>query len=331
MSEIKCPNCNSEFHIDESGYIKIVQQIRDLEFEKAVAIRKAELDGMHEVELLRLQQQFAEKEEMYKALLVEKEKEVELYRDFKIRLSTKGIGESLEKYCEDEFNKIRATAFPNVYFEKDNDAKSGSKGDYIYREEIDGVELISIMFEMKNEMDSTAEKQKHTIESFLKKLDKDRTEKKCEYAVLVSLLEKDSNLYNQGIVDMSHKYPKMYAIRPQLFIPMITVLRNAALKSLEYKKRVAELEQQQADVSQFEANLEGFVSKINDDYRLADENFANAIKNIEDSIAILEKTKEYLLKTGDKLRLADKKAQSITIRKLVKNAPSVKQMFDELK
>ena len=239
------------------------------------------------------------------------------------------VGESLEQHCECQFNQLRATAFPNAYFEKDNDAKDGTKGDYIYRESADGVEFISIMFEMKNEMEST--EKKHTNEFFLKKLDDDRKKKGCEYAVLVSLLEKESELYNTGIVDMSHKFPKMYVIRPQFFIPMITLLRNAALNSLEFKKELQRMQEQEVDVTQFEANLASYTSSIENNHRLAGERFTKAVKEIDDAIAALVKAKEDLLTAEDKLRLAEDKAKAITIRKLTKNAPTVKEMFDELK
>ena len=265
----------------------------------------------------------------YEEQLKAKNKEIELYRDFKTKLSTKMVGETLEQHCECQFNQLRATAFPNAYFEKDNDSKDGSKGDYIYRESADGVEFISIMFEMKNEMEST--EKKHINESFFKKLDSDRQKKGCEYAVLVSLLEKDSEFYNTGIVDVSHKYPKMYVIRPQFFIPMITLLRNAALNSLEFKKELEKLKEQEVDVSQFEANLAKFTSNIENNHRLAGDKFSKAISEIDEAIKSLEKTKEDLLGVEDKLRLAENKAKEITIRKLTKNSPSVKAMFDEIK
>lgn len=326
MAEIKCPNCGESFEIDESGYAKILQQVRNDEFERELEIRKAELERL---ETLAFERQREELVREYEEQLKIKDRDIEYYRDFKIRLSTKSVGESLEKYCECEFNKLRATAFQNAYFEKDNDASDGTKGDYIYKDFEDGVEFVSIMFEMKNEMDTT--KTKHTNESFLKKLHEDREKKGCEYAVLVSLLEKDNDLYNSGIVDMSHKYPKMYVIRPQFFISMITVLRNAAMKSLECKKELQKMREQELDVTQFEANLAAFTDNIENNHRLASENFAAAIAEIDKAIAALEQTKEDLLTTEKKLELADKKAKAITIRKLVKDAPSVKAMFDELK
>lgn len=326
MAEIKCPNCGDSFTIDESGYAKILQQVRNDEFERELLIRKAELERMQKAEF---EQQREEIIRDYEEQLKIKDRDIEYYRDFKIRLSTKGVGESLEQYCECEFNKLRATAFQNAYFEKDNEAKDGTKGDYIYRESIDGVEFISIMFEMKNEMDTT--KTKRTNESHLNKLHEDRQKKGCEYAVLVSLLERGNDLYDSGIVDMSHKYPKMYVIRPQFFISMITVLRNAALKSLEYQKELQKMREQEIDVTQFEMNLAAFTDNIENNHRLASENFSAAIEEINKAIASLEKTKEDLLNTEKKLELAEKKAKSITIRKLVKNAPSVKEMFEEAK
>lgn len=326
MAEIKCPNCGDSFVIDESGYAKILQQVRNDEFERSLALFKAELERTQKAEYEQRREELIRK---YEEKLDEKEKEVALYRDFKIRLSTKGVGESLEQFCECEFNKLRATAFPNAYFEKDNDDKDGSKGDYIYRESADGVEFISIMFEMKNEMETT--KMKRTNESHFKKLDEDRRKKGCEYAVLVSLLEKENDLYNNGIVDVSYKYPKMYVIRPQFFIAMITILRNAALNSLAYKREIKKLQEQEVDVARFEANLVEYTSNIENNHRLAGERFANAIAEIDAAIGMLEKTKEELLVAEDKLRLAEKKAKAITIRKLTKNAPSVKAKFDELK
>ena len=333
MADIKCPNCGDSFTIDESGYAKILQQVRNDEFERELAIRKAELEKLKKAELDEQKAEEAKKLESiireFEEKLKAKDKEIELYRDFKISLSTKMVGESLEQHCECQFNQLRATAFPNAYFEKDNDAKDGTKGDYIYRESADGVEFISIMFEMKNEMEST--EKKHTNEFFLKKLDDDRKKKGCEYAVLVSLLEKESELYNTGIVDMSHKFPKMYVIRPQFFIPMITLLRNAALNSLEFKKELQRMQEQEVDVTQFEANLASYTSSIENNHRLAGERFTKAVKEIDDAIAALVKAKEDLLTAEDKLRLAEEKAKAITIRKLIKNAPTVKEMFDELK
>ena len=261
--------------------------------------------------------------------LKSKEEAIEFYKDLKTRMSTKMVGETLEQHCEVEFNKIRASAFQNAYFEKDNDAKSGSKGDYIFREStVDGIEFISIMFEMKNEMDTTATKKRN--EDFLKELDKDRNEKKCEYAVLVSLLEGDSELYNSGIVDLSYKYPKMYVIRPQFFISMITVLRNAAMNSVQYRQQLAEIKSQNIDISHFEEDMNDFKDKFGRNYRLASEKFVKAIEEIDKTIEHLQKTKDALLSSESNLRLANDKAQDLTIKRLTRNNPTMAAKFAEL-
>lgn len=258
-----------------------------------------------------------------------KDEAIERYKDMKLKLSTKMVGETLEQHCEVEFNRLRATAFQNAYFEKDNDASSGNKGDYIYRETDDsGNEIISIMFEMKNEGDETATKKKN--DDFLPKLDKDRTEKKCEYAVLVSLLEADNELYNTGIVDVSHKYPKMYVIRPQFFIPIITLLRNAAMSSLKYKAELALVRNQNIDVTNFENQLNDFRDSFGRNYRLASEKFATAIDSIDKSIAQLQKTKENLLRSEDNLRIANNKADELTVKKLTRGNPTMTAKFEEL-
>jgi len=267
--------------------------------------------------------------EQYEFKLKEKEEPIEYYKDFKARQSTKMIGESLEQHCLTQFNSIRMTAFPNAYFEKDNDAKSGSKGDFIFREaDEDSIEYISIMFEMKNEADETATK--HKNEDFFKELDKDRREKHCEYAVLVSMLESDSDLYNQGIVDVSYRYPKMYVIRPQYFIPMITLLRNAARNSLQYQKELAIVRNQQVDIMNFEENMNAFKEGFSRNYRLASDKFQTAIEEIDKSIDHLEKIKKALTSSERNLRLANDKAEDLTIKKLTKNAPAVKAMFDQI-
>ena len=267
--------------------------------------------------------------EQYESTLRLKDEQIEYYRDFKARQSTKMIGESLEQHCLDQFNAIRMTAFPTAYFEKDNDARSGSKGDFIFRESApDGTEFISIMFEMKNEMDATATK--HKNEDFFKELDKDRREKKCEYAVLVSMLESDSDLYNTGITDVSYRYPKMYVIRPQCFIPMITLLRNAALNSLQYRQELQTVRSQQLDILHFEENMNVFKESFARNYRLASEKLSLAIEEIDKTIAHLQKTKEALLSSENNLRLANSKAEDLSIKKLTKNAPAVKAMFDDL-
>ena len=261
--------------------------------------------------------------------LKHKDEEIAYYKDFKARQSTKMVGESLEQHCEIEFNKLRATAFQNAYFEKDNDAKTGSKGDFIYRESSpDGVEFISIMFEMKNETDTTSTK--HKNEDFFKELDKDRKEKKCEYAVLVTLLEPDNELYNSGIVDVSYKYEKMYVIRPQFFIPLITILRNAALNSLSYRQELALVKNQNIDVTNFENSLQDFKTKFSNNYRIASEKFQNAIDEIDKTIDHLQKVKEGLLGSERQLRIANDKAQDLSVKKLTRNNPTMKAKFEEL-
>ena len=268
-------------------------------------------------------------EERYKTELKLKDEQIEQYKDFKARQSTKMVGESLEQHCQIQFNSLRMTAFPNAYFEKDNAVSgTGSKGDFIFRDFDDGQEFISIMFEMKNEMDTTASK--HKNEDFFKELDKDRKEKNCEYAVLVSLLEADNELYNNGIVDVSYKYEKMYVIRPQFFIPMITLLRNAALNSLQYQKELAVVRNQQVDLYNFEANMQEFKDAFGKNYRLASEKFQTAIEEIDKTIEHLEKVKKNLMSSENNLRLANNKAEDLSIKKLTKNAPSVKKMFDDL-
>ena len=267
--------------------------------------------------------------EQYEEKLKLKDEQIEYYKDFKARQSTKMIGESLEQHCLTQFNSIRMTAFPNAYFEKDNDSRTGSKGDFIYREcGEDGTEFISIMFEMKNEADMTATK--HKNEDFFKELDKDRNEKGCEYAILVSLLEIDNELYNNGIVDVSYKYPKMYVIRPQFFIPMITLLRNAAQNSLHYRQELQIVRNQQVDILHFEENMNAFKEGFARNYRLASEKFATAIEEIDKTIDHLQKTKAALLSSENNLRLANNKADELSIKKLTKNAPTVKAMFEEL-
>ena len=268
--------------------------------------------------------------EQYEEKLKMKDEQLEYYRDFKARQSTKMVGESLEQHCPAQFNSIRMTAFPNAYFEKDNDARTGSKGDFIFRESDEsGTEFISIMFEMKNEADGTATK--HKNEDFFRELDKDRREKGCEYAVLVSMLEIDSELYNNGIVDVSYRYEKMYVIRPQFFIPIITLLRNAALNSLKYQRELQIVKNQQLDILHFEENMNTFKEGFARNFELASRRFHEAIEDIDKTIKALEKTKADLLSSDRNLRLANDKAQDLSIKKLTKNAPSVKAMFEELK
>ena len=267
--------------------------------------------------------------EKYKGELKLRDDEIERLKDFKARQSTKMVGESLEQHCLTQFNQLRMTAFPNAYFEKDNDARSGSKGDFIFREASGGTEFISIMFEMKNEMDTTASK--HRNEDFFKELDKDRNEKKCEYAVLVSLLESDNELYNNGIVDVSYRYPKMFVIRPQFFIPIISLLRNAALNSLEYQKKLADIQMQQLDLYHFEENLSSFKSSFADSFRKASDRFEDAIKGIDNAISALTKIRENLVRSENHLNTANNKLEDVSIKKLTRNAPSVRAMFEEMK
>lgn len=267
--------------------------------------------------------------DQYEDRLRFKDEEIARYKDFKAKLSTKMIGESLEQHCEISFNQLRATGFQNAYFEKDNDAKSGSKGDYIFKDfDPDGTEFISIMFEMKNEIDSTSTKKKNT--DFLKELDKDRREKNCEYAVLVSMLEPDNELYNGGIVDMSHHYKKMYVVRPQFFIPIITLLRNAALNSMEYRKELALIKAQNIDVSNFEAEMNDFKDKFSRNFRIASEKFHKAIEEIDKTIEHLRKTKEALLASENNLRLANDKAEDLSIKRLTRSNPTMKAKFEAL-
>lgn len=265
----------------------------------------------------------------YEEKLKFKDEEIERYKDFKLRQSTKMVGESLEQHCEIAFNKLRMTGFANAYFEKDNDARTGSKGDYIYREaDEDGTEFISIMFEMKNEMDATSTKKKN--EDFFKELDKDRREKNCEYAVLVSMLESESELYNTGIVDVSYRYPKMYVIRPQFFIPIITLLRNAAQNSLQYRKELSVIKTQNIDISNFENDLNEFKDKFSRNYRLASEKFKKAIEEIDKTIDHLQKTKDALLSSENNLRLANNKAEDLSIKRLTRNNPTMAAKFADL-
>ena len=265
--------------------------------------------------------------EQYEEKIKLKDEQIEYYRDFKAKQSTKMVGESLEQHCDYEFNKIRASAFPNAYFEKDNDARSGSKGDFIFRDmDENGTEFISIMFEMKNETDTTSTKKKN--EDFFKELDKDRREKNCEYAVLVSLLEIDNELYNTGIVDVSYKYPKMYVVRPQFFIPIITLLRNAAMNSLEYRQELETIRHQNIDISNFEEKMNLFKEGFSRNYRLASDKFQTAIDEIDKSISHLQKIKDALISSENNLRLANDKAEDLTSKKLTRGNPTMKALFD---
>ncbi len=426
-NEIRCPNCQTVFQIDESGYAELLQSVRNEEFEReltererliraenertverlnekhererleqnakgdlalaerdaaiqdlrreveavrqaqaqeiqrAIAARDAEIlslkkDLEHreaefrfrerealdakDREILQLRAQIDSAADKHRLMedqiksehalaLRQKDEMIAYYRDMKLRASTKMLGENLEQHCEIAFNQLRHTGFRNAYFEKDNDTRTGSKGDYIFRELTDdGQEVVSIMFEMKNEADATATKKKN--EDFLRELDKDRREKNCEYAVLVSLLESDSELYNTGIVDMSHRYEKMYVIRPQFFIPMITLLRNAALGALEYKRQLAIARNQSIDVANFESALEDFKDKFGRNYRLASERFAKAIEEIDKSIDHLQKIKEHLLSSDNNLRLANNKAQELTVKRLTRGNPTMQAKFEAL-
>ncbi len=283
------------------------------------------------LERAELEKQLAEKSlrERYETQIRDRDEAIERLRDMKARLSTKMVGETLEQHCETTFNQIRATAFPNAYFEKDNDARTGSKGDYIFKDlDLSGIEIVSIMFEMKNEADGTATK--HKNEDFLRELDKDRREKGCEYAVLVSLLEPESELYNSGIVDVSHRYPKMYVIRPQFFIPLITLLRNAALNALKYKAELEQVKSQNIDITNFESELDSFKDAFGRNYDLASRQFQEAIKRIDTSIAEMQKVKDNLLKSENNLRLANDKAQGVSIKKLTRGNPTMQAKFAEL-
>lgn len=364
MKELKCPNCGSVFTVDEADYASIVNQIRNSEFEEELHRRLVEIRNIQaaeqkvkeaesreqynrmiqnkELEISRLKSTIELKDsekdkavilaqdkmkEEYEAKLKIAQEQVDYYKDMKLKMSTKMIGETLEAHCSNVFNGQMRPMFPNAYFEKDNDASGGSKGDFIFRDYEDGTEYISIMFEMKNEADTTATK--HKNEDFFKKLDDDRRAKGCEYAVLVSLLEQDNELYNNGIVDVSYKYPKMYVIRPQFFMPIITLLVNASKKSLEYKKELAIAKSQSLDITNFEEKLLKFKKGFGDNYRLASEKFHKAIEEIDKSIAALEKTKAALLGSERNLRIANDKAEDLTIRSLTYKNPTMKALFDD--
>ena len=308
------------------------QDMDKAKVENELNVKSIKQDLQNQIEQDKMKYQLQEKslQEKYDTLLQTKDEQIAYYKDFKLKQSTKMIGESLEQHCEIEFNKLRATGFQNAYFEKDNDARTGSKGDYIYRElDENGIEIISIMFEMKNENDKTATK--HKNEDFLKELDKDRNEKNCEYAVLVSMLEPENELYNTGIVDKSHRYQKMYVIRPQFFIPMITILRNAAFNSMQYKNELQLMRNQNIDITHFEENMNDFKEKFSRNYRIASDKFAKAIDEIDKTILHLQKTKEDLLSSERQLQLANNKAEDLTIKRLTRNNPTMKQKFDELK
>lgn len=312
--------------------ISEVENLKKLEINQALISKEKELsDKIHQLDLLQKEAEIEKNavKEKYELELRQKDETINLYRDFKAKQSTKMVGESLEQHCEIEFNKLRTTAFPRASFGKDNDISSGTKGDYIYREfDEHGTEILSIMFEMKNEEDESTSKKKN--DSFFKTLHKNRTDKHCEYAILVSLLEINNELYNNGIVDVSYEYEKMYVIRPQFFIPMITLLRNAALNSLKYKQEIALMRNQNIDITTFEDDLNNFKSSFARNYDLASKKFSVAIDEIDKTITHLQKTKEALLSSENNLRLANNKAEEITVKKLVRNNPTMKDKFDNL-
>ncbi len=330
----------------ENEFLKVKTKLDNVEVEKKLAVTEAtkqiekERDELANVVKIKdsekalleksLSEKYSAELKEKDAIIKHKDEEIALRKDMKLKLSTKMIGETLEQHCETEFNKLRATAFQRAYFEKDNDIKSGSKGDFIYRETDEaGNEIISIMFEMKNEGDVTVTKKRN--EDFLKELDKDRTEKKCEYAVLVSLLEAESEYYNSGIVDVSHKYNKMYVVRPQFFITIITLLRNAAMNSLQYKAELALVKNQNIDITNFEEKINTFKDGFARNYELASRKFKTAIEEIDKTIDHLQKTKDALLSSDNNLRLANQKAEDLTIKKLTHGNPTMKAKFDELK
>ena len=333
-SKIRENELNRQAAINEAVQ-KQAEKISALE--QALAIKNAETQSeiekavlIKENEISRLKAERESEKNLMKDRERQMQEQIDFYKDLKTRMSTKMVGETLEQHCQAEFNKIRMAGFKNAYFEKDNDASSGSKGDYIFRDfSDDGQEFVSIMFEMKNECDTTATK--HKNEDFLKELDKDRREKKCEYAVLVSLLEADSEFYNAGIVDMSYKYPKTYVIRPQFFIPLITLIRNEAMNSLEYKKQLALIQNQNIDITHFEENLADFQNKFANNYRIASDKFKNAIDEIDKTIDHLQKVKDGLLGSERQLRIANDKAQDLSIKKLTKDNPTMKKKFEDLK
>ena len=315
------------------------QQAQELAVIRAMQDREKQLaDSRAETDRLRAELELqAQQSKLNENTLIERQRnelrvrdeEIERLKDFKTRQSTKMVGESLEQHCLTQFNSVRMMSFPNAYFEKDNDARTGSKGDFIFRESADGVEFISIMFEMKNETDTTSTK--HKNEDFFKELDKDRCEKKCEYAVLVSLLESDSELYNGGIVDVSYRYPKMFVIRPQFFIPLISLLRNAALSSLSYRRELSIIRDRECDLTNFEDNINTFKESFARNYRIASDRFKTAIEEIDKTILHLQKTKDALLSSENNLRIANNKTDELSIKRLTRNAPTVRAMLEDIK
>lgn len=323
-AKAKLENAETEKKLSVTEAVKKIEKERD-DLANEVKTKELEKQNLEST----LKQQFTTELQSKDAIIKYKEEEIARVKDMKAKLSTKMIGETLELHCENEFNKLRSVAFPKAYFEKDNDAKSGSKGDYIYREHDEhGNEIISIMFEMKNEADATATKKRN--EDFLKELDKDRTEKKCEYAILVSMLESESELYNTGIVDMSHRFPKMFVVRPQFFIQIITLLRNAALNSMQYKAELALVKSQNIDITNFEEKMNKFKEGFSRNYDLASRKFKEAIDGIDKTIKELEKTKAALMSSENNLRLANEKTEDLTIKKLTHNNPTMKAKFDAL-
>ena len=382
MSKITCPDCKSEFNIDDVSYSNILTQVHNQEFENQVNERIESVKREHnsaliiykkdaelklektlndkdkeietlklnnreelrkiedEIRNLKIQKEVSEiklkseydlklmsEAEHYKKQINDREEEIERMKEMKAKLSTKMVGETLEQHCENEFNNLRAMGFQNAYFEKDNNVSLGSKGDYIFKDyDNEQNEVVSIMFEMKNESDTTATKTKN--EHFFKELDKDRNEKGCEYAVLVSLLEQENELYNNGIVDVSHRYPKMYVVRPQFFIPIITLLRNASLNSLKYKKELAQIREQNMDITNFETDLNNFKKNFRRNYNLASQQYFNAIDQIDKTISSMQKIKDELIRSNNNLRLANDKADNLTITKLTRNNPTMAAMFE---
>ena len=347
LAEIEVTNKFKEQILEkEKSITKLEEELKSKETEKELAINKAIQEKDKEIierdNIINVLKNAKEQEEKdnkikqqeleknYEQKLKDKDEQIERYKDLKLKLSTKMLGETLEQHCEIQFNQIRATAFKNAYFEKDNDSSSGSKGDYIFKEyDEGGNEILSIMFEMKNESDVTATK--HKNEDFFRELDKDRNEKNCEYAILVSLLEQDNELYNNGIVDISYKYPKMYVIRPQFFIPIITILRNAAMNSLQYKQELMIVKNQNIDVSNFEKELNMFKNDFTRNCRLAGDHFQSAIKDIDNTIKNLQKTKEELLLTIKNLTIANDKLDDVSVKRLTRNNPTMAQKFAETK
>lgn len=321
----KIENSETEKKLAVTEAVKSIEKERDV-LANDIQIKELEKENLKST----LEQKYSSELQGKDAIIRLKDEEIERVKDMKLKLSTKMLGETLEQHCEIEFNKLRATAFQNAYFEKDNDSKGGTKGDFIYREsDINGNEIISIMFEMKNENDETATKKRN--EDFFAKLDKDRNDKKCEYAVLVSLLESENEFYNTGIVDVSHKFNKMYVVRPQFFIPIITLLRNAAMNSAQYKAELAMIRNQNIDITNFEEKINKFKEGFARNYDLASRKFKDAIDGIDKTIKELEKTKAALLSSENNLRLANEKTEDLTIKKLTYNNPTMKAKFDKLK